>query len=220
MSPNHDEYPIAFHGVCTAGAVNTTLNPLYTAEEINFQLRDSGARMLITVPPLLDKARDAVRGTAVDEIVVFGEADGATPFASLLAGEEVSQAAIDPARDLTVLLYSSGTTGVPKGVMLSHRNLVANLVQTAALSDVGDEPVFMAVLPFFHSYGMNVIMNLGLYLRGTVVSMPRFELQAFLLAIQRYRVTWVYVVPPIVVALVKSPSIGGYDLSSVQAVQS
>ena len=218
LSPNLPEYPIAFHGVCTAGAVNTTLNPLYTADEINFQLRDSEARMLITIPPLLDKARDAVRGTAVAEIVVFGEADSATPFASLLAGPEVRQAAVDPARDLAVLPYSSGTTGISKGVMLSHRNLVANLVQTAALQDFGDDPVTMAVLPFFHIYGMNVIMNGTLFQGGTIVSMPRFELQAFLAAIQQYRVKWLFVAPPIVVAMAKHPSIGGYDLSSVEVV--
>jgi len=218
LSPNLPEYPIAFHGACTAGVVNTTLNPLSTAGEIRYQLRDSGARMLITIPQLLDKARAAAEGSDVREIVVFGEAGGATPFTSLLADREAEQAPIDPARDCAVLPYSSGTTGFSKGVMLTHDNLVANMHQTTAVLGFGEGDVIMAVLPFFHIYGMNVIMNMTLFEGASIVSLPRFELDAFLGAIQTHRVTWLYVAPPIVVALAKHPSIGAHDLSSVRIV--
>jgi acyl-CoA synthetase (AMP-forming)/AMP-acid ligase II len=218
LSPNLPEYPIAFHGAGNAGMIATTLNPLYTAEEIKFQLRDSGARMIVTIPPLLDKARAAAEGTGVQEIVVFGEAEGATSLASLLAAGESDQVAVDPARDLAALPYSSGTTGISKGVMLTHRNLVSNLYQTAAVQEFGDAEVVMAVLPFFHIYGMNVIMNSGLFQGGSIVSLPRFELDSFLAAIERYRVTWLYVAPPIVVALAKHPAIASHDLSSVRVV--
>jgi acyl-CoA synthetase (AMP-forming)/AMP-acid ligase II len=242
LSPNLPEYPIAFHGACTAGLVNTTLNPLYTPEEINFQLRDSSARMLITIPQLLDKARAAAAGSSVEEIVVFGDAPAGapgtagdatpgatpggtpgealrvTPFASLLAGREAEQAPIDPAEDLAVLPYSSGTTGVSKGVMLTHRNLVSNLYQVEVLQDLQEDDVILAVLPFFHIYGMNVVMNATLFGGASLVSLPRFELDSFLEAIQRHRVTWLYVVPPIVIAFAKHPSIGNYDLSSVRVV--
>ncbi len=215
MSPNLPEYPIAFHGVASAGGVNTTLNPTYTAEEIAFQLNDSRARLLLTIPPLVDKAKEAASRSKVEEIIVFGEAEGALPFASLLSGDSAPILKIDPAEDLVALPYSSGTTGFSKGVMLTHRNLVANLVQTSACLDIKEEEKLMAFLPFFHIYGMTVIMNQGLYRGATLVSMPRFELEPCLKAVQDYGVTRFFLVPPIVVLLAKSPIVDSYDLSSV-----
>jgi acyl-CoA synthetase (AMP-forming)/AMP-acid ligase II len=216
MSPNLPEYPIAFHGVATAGGVNTTLNPTYTADEIAFQLNDSRARLLITIPPLVGKAQEAAAKSKVEEIIVFGEADGAVPFASLLVDGTAPDAQIDPAKDLVALPYSSGTTGFSKGVMLTHRNLVANLVQTSACLEIAEDEKFMAFLPFFHIYGMTVIMNQGLYHGVTLVSMPRFELEPCLQAVQDYKVTRFFLVPPIVVLLAKHPAVDKYDLSSVK----
>jgi acyl-CoA synthetase (AMP-forming)/AMP-acid ligase II len=216
MSPNLPEYPIAFHGVATAGGVNTTLNPTYTADEIAFQLNDSRARLLITIPPLVGKAKEAAAKSKVEEIIVFGEAEGAVPFASLLVEGEVPEVHVDPATDLVALPYSSGTTGFSKGVMLTHRNLVANLVQTSACLEISEDEKFMAFLPFFHIYGMTVIMNQGLYHGVTLVSMPRFELEPCLQAVQDYRVTRFFLVPPIVVLLAKHPAVDKYDLSSVK----
>jgi acyl-CoA synthetase (AMP-forming)/AMP-acid ligase II len=216
MSPNLPEYPIAFHGVATAGGVNTTLNPTYTADEIAFQLNDSKARLLITIPPLVGKAQEAAAKSKVEEIIVFGEAEGAVPFASLLIHGKVPDVRIDPANDLVALPYSSGTTGFSKGVMLTHRNLVANLVQTSACLEISEDEKFMAFLPFFHIYGMTVIMNQGLYHGVTIVSMPRFELEPCLQAVQDYKVTRFFLVPPIVVLLAKHPAIDKYDLSSVK----
>jgi acyl-CoA synthetase (AMP-forming)/AMP-acid ligase II len=216
MSPNLPEYPIAFHGVATAGGVNTTLNPTYTADEIAFQLNDSRARLLITIPPLVGKAQEAAAKSKVEEIIVFGEAEGAVSFASLLVDGKVPDVHIDPAKDLVALPYSSGTTGFSKGVMLTHRNLVANLVQTSACLEISEDEKFMAFLPFFHIYGMTVIMNQGLYHGVTLVSMPRFELEPCLQAVQDYRVTRFFLVPPIVVLLAKHPAVDKYDLSSVK----
>jgi acyl-CoA synthetase (AMP-forming)/AMP-acid ligase II len=215
MSPTLPEYPIAFHGVASAGGVNTTLNPTYTADEIAFQLNDSRARLLLTIPPLVGKAQEAAAKSKVEEIFVFGEAEGATPFASLLADGTALDVAIDSAEDLVALPYSSGTTGFSKGVMLTHRNLVANLVQTTACIDITEDEKIMAFLPFFHIYGMTVIMNQGLYQGATLVTMPRFELEPCLQAVQDYRVTRFFLVPPIVVLLAKHPAVDKYDLSSV-----
>jgi acyl-CoA synthetase (AMP-forming)/AMP-acid ligase II len=103
LSPNVPEYPIAFHGVAAAGGVNTTLNPTYTADEIAFQLNDSRARLLLTIPPLVEKAKEAAARSKVEEIIVFGEAEGAVSFASLMSHGRAPRVDIDPAEDLVAL---------------------------------------------------------------------------------------------------------------------
>jgi len=219
--PNLPEYAVAFHGVCAAGATNTTANPLYTARELEHQLSDSGARILITVAPFLEAAREAAAGADADEVFVVGEAEGATPFTELIRDPaDAPSPVIDPAEDLAVLPYSSGTTGLPKGVMLTHRNLVANLIQTQAALPTSPDDVLIAVLPFFHIYGQTVIMNLGLRSGARIVTMPRFDLDQFLGLIERHRVTKAYVVPPIALALAKHPAVDGRDLSSLDLIMS
>ena len=218
-SPNLPEYATAFHAAAIAGGCSTTLNPLNTEEELVEQLNDSGARWFITIPPLLERARAVAARTGIEEIIVFGEAEGATAFADLIAeGAEAGAdpAGIgDPARDLVTLPYSSGTTGRSKGVMLTHRNLVANIEQFSAVGLVRPGDVVLAVLPFFHIYGMVVVMGGALREGATVVTLPRFDLPEFLETIQTYRVTSLYLVPPIVLALAKHPLVDNYDLSSV-----
>ncbi len=220
-APNSPEYAVAFHAVAKVGGVNTGANPTLTVEELTAQLRDSGARLMVTAPELLEKAIAAAREASVEEIFVYGEADGATPFASLLlAGGEPPDVRINAAEDLVALPYSSGTTGLPKGVMLTHRNLVANICQMTAHGELADDDRVIAVLPFFHIYGLVVVMNLSLYRGATVVTMPRFDLVQFLRAVQDYRITRAYVVPPIVLALVKHPLVDEFDLSSLEFINS
>jgi acyl-CoA synthetase (AMP-forming)/AMP-acid ligase II len=226
-APNLPEYAVMFHGVATAGGVNTTANPLLTVEEFAAQLRDSRARLIVTVPELLGKASAAAEQADVEEIFVYGEAPGATPFSSLLRpGIESPQVPVDPASDLVALPYSSGTTGLHKGVMLTHRNLVANIRQCThpAASPKTDaefsEERAVAVLPFFHIYGLVVIMNIPLFRGAMIVTMPRFDLAEFLRVIQDYGITRAWVVPPIVLALAKHPLVDEYDLSSLEYVNS
>jgi 4-coumarate--CoA ligase len=219
LAPNLPEYAVVFHGAARAGAVVTSVNPTYGPEETRFQLQDANARILVTVPPCLDTARAAVDGTAVREVVVIGEADGATPLTDLLAHDPLGQVAVDP-HDLAALPYSSGTTGLSKGVMLTHRNLVANLAQIEHHLAMGDDEVYIAVLPFFHIYGMQVLMNDGLRRGAKLVTMGRFDLVQFLELVQEHRATRLFVVPPIVLALAKHPVVADFDLSSVRSVLS
>jgi acyl-CoA synthetase (AMP-forming)/AMP-acid ligase II len=217
--PNLPEYALAFYGVSAAGGVNTTISPLYTVDELARQLSDAGARFLLTVPPFLDKALEAAGRCGVEEVFVLGEAEGATPFASLLeAGDTPPDVQFDPADDLVALPYSSGTTGISKGVMLTHRNLVANLCQGEPVLLAGEGERLIAVLPFFHIYGLVVLMAAALWRGSTLVTMPRFDLEQFLRLMQEHRITRAYVAPPIVLALAKHPLVDGYDLSSLQTI--
>ena len=219
FSTNCIEYAVMFHAVAMLGGIVTTLNPLYVAEEAAFQLRDAGARFLITVPLCIEKAAAAAKAAKIEELFVFGESEGATPFASLLESDgDVPQVAIDPKNDLVALPYSSGTTGLPKGVMLTHHNLVANMCQMDGLDYFHHEDRLLCVLPLFHIYGLVVVLNMGLHLGSTIVIMPRFDLEQFLAAIQKYRVTLSHIVPPIVLKLAKDPQVDNYDLSSLRMI--
>jgi acyl-CoA synthetase (AMP-forming)/AMP-acid ligase II len=222
-SPNLPEYAIVFLGVAMLGGTVTTVNPLYTAGELANQLKDCKAKLLITVPMFLDKAKEAAAAAGgVGDIYVFGEADGARSFKELLeAPPDPPAVTINPREDVVALPYSSGTTGLPKGVMLTHRNLVANLLQCQGMKDwecFGESDRVFAALPFFHIYGMVVIMMLGLANGSTIVSMPRFDFGEFLAAVQKYKLTVLPLVPPIVLGMVKSPAVAQFDLSSVRLI--
>lgn len=219
-SPNLPEYVVAFHAVATLGGVVTPVNPQYTVEELGKQLKDSGAKYLVTIPQLLGRAREAAEGRGLRELFVFGEAEGATPFAALLEGgaDGLPEVEIDPAEDLVALPYSSGTTGVCKGVMLTHRNLVANLAQIRGTGHDWRDETLVCVLPLFHIYGLSVIMNHGLRCGSTLVTLPRFDFEQLLRVMQEHRVSLAHLVPPVVLALSKSPLVEAYDLSSLKTV--
>jgi acyl-CoA synthetase (AMP-forming)/AMP-acid ligase II len=222
MAPNVPEYAVIFHGVAVAGAAVTTINPTYGAEEVRHQLQDAGASMLFVVPMFLEVARAAIEGTDVTEIIVmdsFGDAavEGATSLADVF-GDPIEQVSVDVADHTVVLPYSSGTTGMPKGVMLTHRNLVANIEQVKHAILYKDDEVALAALPFFHIYGMQVLMN-GLIANGvTTISMPRFDMVEALQAVQDLKITRFFAVPPIILGLAKHPIVDQYDMSSVRQI--
>jgi acyl-CoA synthetase (AMP-forming)/AMP-acid ligase II len=220
-SPNVLEYAVALHAVATLGGIATTANPLSTPRELALQLNDARAKYLVTVPELLDRALEATSQAPLKEVFTFGDAAGASPFAALMEGNDaVPAVAIDPRKDVVALPYSSGTTGLPKGVMLTHRNLVANIVQTSAVVQATEGEVSIAVLPFYHIYGFTVLLNISLYQGATIVTMPRFDLELFLRLLQDYAVTRANVVPPIVLALAKHPLVAKYDLHSLLSINS
>ena len=218
-SPNLPEYALAAYGAMAAGGTVTGANPLLTTEELAGQLADAEARLLVTVPPFLDRALAAADKAGVQEVLVFGEADGATPFRELLThASPPAQVAIDPDRDSAALPYSSGTTGLAKGVELTHTQLVTNLRQAQAVLGLREDDVVLAVAPFFHAMGFNILLACSLAAGATVVTMPRFDLEGFLQAIQEHRATFTIVVPPIVLALANHPLVDSYDLSSLRAL--
>jgi acyl-CoA synthetase (AMP-forming)/AMP-acid ligase II len=214
MAPNVPEYAIAFHGTAFGGGAVTTINPTYTAGEVHHQLQDSGATLLITISMFLDVAREAAEGTRVEEIFTIDESD-ATSALTLFGEPMAEHAAIDPSTHVVVLPYSSGTTGLSKGVMLTHRNLVANLAQCEPILPIDEGEAVLSFLPFFHIYGMQVLMNAGLMSGGTCITLPRFDLEQFLSLAQEHKARRAFVVPPVVLALAKHPIVDNYDLSSL-----
>jgi acyl-CoA synthetase (AMP-forming)/AMP-acid ligase II len=218
--PNLPEYAVAFHGVARAGGKASTANPLYTARELQHQLEDSGSKYLLTIPDFLDVATKAAEAAGVEEVFVVGEAEGATPLSELMGDPADAPDVSVSGDDLAVLPYSSGTTGLPKGVMLTHNNLIANLIQIQDAFAIEEGDTLVGVLPFFHIYGQTVIMNQGLRAGATIVSMPRFDLEQFLDLIQEHGVSLVYVVPPIALALAKHPAVDERDLSSIKTLMS
>jgi acyl-CoA synthetase (AMP-forming)/AMP-acid ligase II len=172
--PNVPDYAVAFHGVLAAGGRVTTASPLYTARELGHQLADSRAKMLLTAPPFLDVARQAAAQAGHCEVIVLGEAAGVPSFSELLGDPGAARDVGSGPAGVVVILYSSGTTGLSKGVMLSHRNLVANALQCQALVVPSCDDVLIAALPFFHVYGLAANMNAGPRAGATIVTMPRY----------------------------------------------
>ncbi|MEU1276518.1 AMP-binding protein [Streptomyces sp. NPDC005799] len=228
FSPNSPDYPVVFHGVLSAGAVASPASALYTPAELAHQLRDSGARVLFTSADALDRSRAAAAedGVCLQEIIVLGSVHGAPGpvpeigFDKLLETTAPSSPVVNSGDDLAALPYSSGTTGLPKGVMLTHRNLVASVLQSQPISGTDANSRVMAVLPLFHIYGITGIMNCSLYKRSCIVTMPRFDLAQLLSAIDEHRVDYLYIAPPIALALLASPLVKQHDLSSLKEVMS
>src|SRR5580700_2928443 len=163
VSPNCPEYAIAFHAAVLAGAAVSTVNPLVPAPELTRQLSHSGARWLISSAAIFEQTgRQAASaaGLGPDSGFVFGEAPGAAPFASVMASRPAAPSGHTNPDDLAYLPYSSGTTGLPKGVMITHRNLVANLCQIRAVHKIRRQDVVIAALPWFHIFGLQSCLNL------------------------------------------------------------
>ena len=206
--PNMPEFAVVFHAALQRGGVVTPVNPALTPGEIGRQLDDARARYVITSPELAPTVSEA-SGQA--RVLLVGTSD--------LRGPAFAPEPSAPG-DVATLPYSSGTTGFPKGVMLTHRNLAANIVQVEGVFRCGEDDVLLAVLPYFHIYGLTVNMNFALARGATVVTMARFELAAFLETIERHRVTRAFLVPPILLALAKHPLVDRHDLSSLQVIVS
>jgi len=201
LGPNTPSWPVAFHALVSLGAIVTPINPLLTAGEIAKQLQSAGARAVIVA--------EALRGTLAE-----ADIDRVLALESLpTGGGDPGSPPVDPQADLAVLPFSSGTTGLSKGVMLTHANLVANMEQIRSIHRIDDGDVLIGILPFFHIYGQTVVVNLGLSQGATIVTMARFDMGGFLDLLERHRVTRAHIAPPVVLGLAKAPGVEGRDLA-------
>lgn len=225
-APNMMQWAGVALGAMAAGGAVMGMDPTYTHRELVGRLADSGASVLVTIPPLVSAALTAARSAGVREVVVLGEvADeaaaegvGVTSIVDLISGDGL-EAEVDP-EAVALLPYSSGTTGFPKGVMLTHSNLVSSVRQVLSGLRMTQEDTTLAVAPFFHIMGFVVSLAAPLASGATVVTMPRFDLARFLALIERHRVTVLVVPPPVMSALARHPLVDEHDLSSVELVVS
>ena len=214
FAPNSPEYVVAFHAILLAGATVTTMNPLYRERELEHQLHDSGATALF-----------AANATQELSETVWGKKEGVYTLddAWLMAGSSPGEhrpVDINPVEDVAVLPYSSGTTGGPKGVMLTHFSVASNIRQTITTGLLDGYAVLVDFLPFFHIYGMVVLMNSGLAVGAKQVVMPRFDPEVFLRVIGQHQATNLFVVPPVMLAMANLPESMQATLNSVRFIMS
>jgi long-chain acyl-CoA synthetase len=222
--PNSPELITTFYGAWLAGAVVVPLNPMAKERELEYQLTDAGARLLVASSGAA-VATSAAAGQVGIPLVLTSDGGGipirgAAPFEELLAedGRLLDEAPIDPGEDLAVILYTGGTTGAPKGAMLTHRNIVANTIQFAewyAFEPGGERCI--AVLPMFHSGGMSGAMNVPLYSGATLLVMSRFRPTSVARAVERYRTTRLFGVPTMFIALMNNEESRRADYSSLRS---
>lgn len=226
FAPNSVHFPIAFLAALSLGAIATTVNPLYTVPELTRQARDARAKVVVTVPHLWSKAA-ALRLPAI----IIGPKDSplspppASPvayFSDLVANPVPAGFSPPPVyqSDVAALLYSSGTTGASKGVVLTHRNFICTAQMATVDQDSrGDGPnTAICFLPMFHIFGLSVITYSQLCRGNSVVSVSRFDMDAILKAVEGHRVTHFFGVPPVMIALAKQGKVTKYDLSSLRFV--
>ncbi|XP_052181098.1 4-coumarate--CoA ligase 2 [Diospyros lotus] len=226
LLPNSPEFVFAFLGASYRGAVTTMANPFFTPAEVIKHAKASGAKLIVTQACHVEKVKDYAFENHVKLICIDAPPpeSGCLHFSELTQAEErdAPEVEIDP-DDVVALPYSSGTTGLPKGVMLTHKGQVTSVAQQVDGENpnlyIHREDVMMCALPLFHVYSLNVMLC-GLRVGAAILIMQKFEIGSFLELIQRYKVTIGPVVPPIVLAIAKSPVVDNYDLSSIRTVMS
>ncbi|HDR7792246.1 TPA: long-chain-fatty-acid--CoA ligase [Bacillus luti] len=248
MLPNCPQSVIGYYGTLLAGGIVVQTNPLYTERELEYQLHDSGAKVILCLDLVFPRVTNVQNATKLEHIIVTRIADFLPfpknllyPFvqkkqANLVVNvsesetihlwksvERESNADVevpcDPENDLALLQYTGGTTGFPKGVMLTHKNLVSNTLMGAhwLYNCTEGEEVILGVLPFFHVYGMTAVMNLSVMQGYKMVLIPKFDMKMVFEAIKKHKVTLFPGAPTIYIALLNSPLLKEYDISSIQA---
>ncbi|XP_076765334.1 uncharacterized protein LOC143432552 [Xylocopa sonorina] len=238
IAPNYPESILAFIGMMEAELVVTTVNPIYTPYEIKRQLTSSGVKGIVTVAeiarPILGLAKETLPPGAPFVVIEDGSGtvpEGAVPFKDLITKGKslppVSNSGTNP-DDLAVLPYSSGTTGLPKGVMLTHRNLVSNIEMTELTvvnaswlkSGPDHQEIHPLILPFFHIFGLNVVTLPQLAIGTKIVTLPKFTPELFIKLLSTHKITALYAVPPVILFLIASPHIKKQHLESMHRIMS
>lgn len=227
FSNNCPEYAIMFLACSAIGVIISTANPVYTDAELARQITHSGSSAIVTMPHLAETAVKAVNSSKeiaeqIKLLICIGKSHGMLPFDLLMDDDSKAfpeNVDINPKEDVLVLPYSSGTTGLPKGVMLSHHNIIANveqLVRGPMSHLTAGKDCLLGVLPFYHIYGMVVVQFGSLCLGTKLVTLPRFEPEPFLSAIQQHKISYMHLVPPLALFMAKSPLVSNFDVSSVK----
>lgn len=218
--PNVPEFLLAYFGILKAGLTMVPFSPLFTAREVHYHLADSDAKLLIASAASGTAALDGAGLASVGDVVlVGGQAPGTRPFAELLAAPDTGEIYPSSSDETAVLLYTSGTTGRPKGAELTHFELYMNCTVSPQLFGFNADDVSLAVLPLFHVFGLSSVLNAAVRWGGRMAMLPRFEVGPVLDAIERRGVTVISGVPTMYVALLAA-DITGRDLSSVRAAVS
>jgi long-chain acyl-CoA synthetase len=219
--PNCIEFVIAFYGTLKIGGVVNPINAQSKEREVRFQVDDSGATAVLyhaALAPIVDAVRSELKGVRAFAVTGDAAPSGVERFNDLLLADEpdLGFSARVGMNDLAALPYTSGTTGFPKGVMLTHANLTANQQQFFAAVPVRRDDVFLNVLPYFHIYALNLLMTGAISLGATQVIMSRFDMVEYCTLVERHRATVCFIVPPIVLGLAMSPEVEKHDFSSVR----
>ena len=230
-TPNDIDVPPIIYGTFFAGGIVTPANPGYSADELAYQLQNSGAKALVTNKAFLKTALEATKmvGIPDDRVIILGAEKDDTHRVKHWTNIRKTSGALRyrrkkaKAEDLAFLAYSSGTTGLPKGVMLTHCNIIANLLQIKGsvghwYNSIDDK--FLGVLPFFHIYGLTGLVHQMLHRGIELVVMPGFDMELFLRSIQEHKITFIYVAPPVIVRMARDKIVDKYDLSSVKMITS
>lgn len=232
FAPNDIDFAPIVYGVFFAGGIVSPANPAYSVDELSFQLTNSGSKAIVTTVDFLSTALKAAKKSNIpeDRVILLGSKKDPshkvkhwTNIRKTSGAIRYRRRKVDPDADLAFLVYSSGTTGLPKGVMLSHRNIVADVLMIQGCVGkwyaTGEDKI-LGVLPFFHIYGLTGLVHQPLHRGIELVVMPAFNLEVFLKAIQTHKITFVYVAPPVIVRLSRDPVVDDYDLSSLKMITS
>jgi len=231
-APNSIQWEITFYGLEKAGATLVPMNPLFKETEVEYEANDSGVETIVVFQPLHSTVTAIQDKTSIKTIIIIESEEnkeklkmpeGTIGWSELMKNTKADppEYQFNPKEDLAALVYTSGTTGLPKGTMLTHYNMVSNVIQASPMFELSEFDIAMTVLPLYHIYGLNVCMNQAIWLGASQVVTPRFDVKEFCELLEKYRITYSLCVPPIFLAVIRhleEPRVRGYDWEDLKVV--